>query len=113
MPGVASQEEDLQTVEILLKMHLKPMHAQLFSDMLARLSSRRLEYCALVLRHFMHAEVASKNPFNMRSIQSVVASMAKMGGAESELAWRLQVRARADVSADVAATWGPRRVSRC
>jgi len=49
---------DLQTVETLLKMHLKPTHAQLFADMLMRLAGRRVEYAALVLRHFMHAEVS-------------------------------------------------------
>jgi hypothetical protein len=47
-------DEDLAAVELLLKMHLKPMHAQLYSDMIVRLVGARVEYCSIVLRHFLH-----------------------------------------------------------
>jgi hypothetical protein len=52
--------------------------------------SARVEYCSIVLRHFLHQDVQHKNPTHLRAIHTVVQTMAKGDGAEAELAWRLQ-----------------------
>jgi hypothetical protein len=56
-----------------------------------KLASAQPEYCTLALKTFLRSEVQSRNPANMRNIQSVVAAMhAHHNGADTALALLLQ-----------------------
>ncbi|KAL2636269.1 hypothetical protein R1flu_007748 [Riccia fluitans] len=91
----STSDNDCTTVHNLLALRItslqaigqiKPLHGNIFADMVTQLVRRRAEYATLALKTFVTAEVSSKNPHNLKSIVVVLKAMPESPPPEHELA---------------------------